>query len=215
VNFFGHAAVARWYSGSPTFVLGAMLPDFAAMIRSRPPRALDPVLESGVALHHETDRVFHDTLVFRELSSWAHADLARRGLARGPARAAAHVGTEILIDGVLAGEASARRAYLAALTVARALDQEIVTWHDARSPTAFAELVAQLCARGISRSHHTPDVLALRVARALASRPRLALGATDPERIADWARVARPLVQERTDALVKELREVLESAAGS
>jgi hypothetical protein len=215
VNFFGHAAVARWYSESPTVALGAMLPDFAAMIRARPPVVREPLLQRGVALHHATDHAFHETSVFRELTAWAHADLAERGLARGPARAVAHVGVEILIDGVLAHDDAARRSYLAALTLGRTLDAASVSWRDGASSLAFAELVAALCARGISRSHHTPEVLALRVARALAPRPRLALGANDEPRVIAWAHAARPRVAARGDALVKELRRMLESASGA
>ena len=67
MNFFGHAVVATWHATEPRFVLGAMLPDFAAMIRARPPAARDPELARGIALHHATDEVFHDAPTFREL----------------------------------------------------------------------------------------------------------------------------------------------------
>src|SRR5690606_20947871 len=115
VNFFGHAAIAAWHSSEPGFVLGAMLPDFAAMIRTRPPRATLTSIERGIAFHHLTDHAFHDAPSFRQLTAAAMLELAGLGLGRGAARATAHVGIEILIDGVLARESAARRAYLDAL----------------------------------------------------------------------------------------------------
>jgi hypothetical protein len=209
VNFFGHAAVASWRSTSPSFVLGAMLPDFAAMIRTRPPAPLEPSLARGVALHHETDYVFHDSRIFRELCHWAHADLAHRGLPRGPARAVAHIGTEILLDGALAADRVARHAYLSAIALGKTLGEADVAWHDPDSAGRFAELVGALCSRGISRSHHTPEIVALRVARALANRPRLALDAAHHEQVVDWARLAEPRVLAQSQALLAELREAL------
>ena len=82
MNFFGHATVASWVSNAPAVVLGAMLPDFATMIRARPPTAKQPELWRGVRLHHDTDAVFHDHPVFRELCADAVAALSEQFLAR-------------------------------------------------------------------------------------------------------------------------------------
>lgn len=213
MNFFGHAAVASWHSRRPAFVLGTMLPDFAAMIRSRPPVVADPVVARGIAFHHATDRVFHDSRVFRELSGQAFEDLTRLGLPRGPARAVAHVGVEILIDGALASDPVARRAYLAALTLGRALGSDQLSW-DRRSQRTFSELVAALAARGVSRAHRAPEVVARRVEHALATRPRLALEHRHAHEVAEWARAAESDVAARIDALVTELRTGLSARSG-
>jgi hypothetical protein len=207
MNFFGHAAVASWRSAEPAFVLGTMLPDLAAMIRTRPPRAKSQLLEQGIAFHHLTDHAFHDTPTFRELGAEAFDKLLEAGVTRGPARAAAHVGVEILLDGSLARERKARSAYLAAL--AYELEGSELEWTALGDAGRFAELVAALSARGISPEHAAPDMVALRIERALSSRPRLALRAGDRELVGAWARVAGPIVLARTEPLIAELRQAL------
>jgi hypothetical protein len=119
MNFFGHAVVASWKNPLPAFVLGAMLPDFANMVGTRLSQPEEPALASGVAFHHRTDHVFHENAVFRELVAGARVELSRLGLSRGSARAVAHVGVEILLDGVLAGDEAASAAYRAALELGR------------------------------------------------------------------------------------------------
>jgi acyl carrier protein phosphodiesterase len=213
LNFFGHAAVATWHATEPRFVLGSMLPDFAAMIRARTPTALDPELARGVALHHATDVVFHDAPTFRELGACAFDELCARGLARGPARGAAHVGVEILLDGVLAADRPARRAYLDALALGRRLDPAQVHWADSAASKRFSELVTALAARGVSRAHGTPEVVAFRIERALAGRSRLALRQSDLALLVSWAAHAQPLVIARADQLIGEIRLGLAPAA--
>src|SRR6202040_922306 len=97
------------------FVLGAMLPDFCSMLGLREPCAQDRVLATGIHFHHITDRAFHDLAIFRRLCREATAVLGARGVARGTARAVAHVGVELLLDAVLAEAAAARSAYVAGL----------------------------------------------------------------------------------------------------
>jgi hypothetical protein len=58
MNFFGHALVAAHKTPDPPFVLGSMLPDFAAMLRLRLPAMRDELMRDGVAFHHATDRAF-------------------------------------------------------------------------------------------------------------------------------------------------------------
>src|SRR4051794_21846302 len=91
VNFFGHAAVASWSSSSPGVGLGAMLPDFATMIRTRLAErgeaSTSAEVAAGIALHHATDAAFHVlpavTALMRELDD----RLLHHGCARGPRRA--------------------------------------------------------------------------------------------------------------------------------
>ena len=151
MNFFGHATVASWVSNAPAVVLGAMLPDFATMIRARPPTAKQPELWRGVRLHHDTDAVFHDHPVFRELCADAVAALSELGLARGPARATAHVGVEIHIDGVLARDDSARKSYLDALGAAPALAAKL-DWRAAEESARFDRVSPRVSRAAPSRS---------------------------------------------------------------
>lgn len=210
MNFFGHAAVASWRSSEPGWVLGAMLPDFTSMIRARPPELTDPTLASGVAFHHATDEVFHDCVAFRELTAAAVDRLTRAGVRRGSARAVAHVGVEILLDGVLADERDARRAYLGAIAERPALG-----WRSEPEALAFEALIAGMRARGVSRQHTTPAIVALRVERALAGRPRLALEADEPLRVEEWARSAQRAVREQAPRIVGELRCALLDASSA
>jgi hypothetical protein len=207
LNFFGHAAVACWRSELPSFVLGAMLPDFATMIHARPPSTRHVELGRGIAFHHATDAAFHATPTFRSLMARANAELQAGGVRRGSARAAAHVGVEILLDAELAREDRARLAYLAALTSAiePALALEI-EWRDDTQRARFAELCRMLESRGLHAGSVSPELVSLRLARALAGHPRLALDSTAEKVVTDWARAAAPVVAESAPTLLEELR---------
>src|ERR1700753_2862807 len=119
MNFFGHAVVATWRSESDGFVLGAILPDFATMLGTRPPAVAHPELERGVTFHHDTDRVFHDTATFKRLQLEARRTLREMGLPRPSALAVGHIGVEILLDATLADDPRGVAGYLAALGAAR------------------------------------------------------------------------------------------------
>ena len=123
VNFFGHAAVAVWMAEArdpdPHVVFGAMLPDFATMIRGRVREAHDERVARGVALHHATDAAFHHLAPVMAHMRELDGALARHGCARGPRLATAHVGFELLLDGALVGDHAAREAYNRALAAAK------------------------------------------------------------------------------------------------
>ena len=117
MNFFGHAALAASHFSErepleahqlPTLCLGAMLPDFIGMLRLGRPTVHDLVLARGVAFHHGTDEVFHELPGFQRLSRQAFSWLLERDMPRGPARAVAHMGIEMLLDEVMASDGSAR-----------------------------------------------------------------------------------------------------------
>src|SRR5258708_1440822 len=104
VNFFGHAAVSSWLDDAGDGVaLGSMLPDFAGMIRARLDDPAPPATElaRGVELHHATDAAFHRMPATLALMRELDDRLLGGGCARGPRRAVAHVGVELLLDGVL------------------------------------------------------------------------------------------------------------------
>jgi hypothetical protein len=203
VNFFGHAAVASWCSTEPSFVLGSMLPDFCGMTRVRVPELIGPLAE-GVRFHHRTDAVFHDAPTFVALSRSAREDLGKRGLRRGSALAVAHIGVEIVLDGVLASDPRARQAYLSALALGSTLRN--ANWRDPAEAARVLELMLALESRGLSRAHAQPGVVALRVERALRGRPRLALASGDEHVVAAWAESARQQISAQSAALVSEIR---------
>lgn len=207
MNFFGHAAVAAWRSPAPGFVLGAMLPDFATMIGVRPPAVAGSPLSEGVAFHHATDRVFHGSAVFGELERSARSELRACGLHRGATLAVAHVGTELLLDVVLARDEAAREAYLSALDYAADEDGRApIEWACLEHAARYEQLCTVLLARGISQDAAAPWLIAERLERALAHRPRLALRPGDGRAVSAWLAVAAARVEARAAALFDEIR---------
>ena len=120
MNYFGHAAIASWHVAptapdSGATALGAMLPDFATMSGTRLADPTDAGVARGIDLHHETDAAFHPLPVVLALMRELDERLDAAGCARGPRRAVAHIGVELLLDGVLVEDETYRASYLAAL----------------------------------------------------------------------------------------------------
>jgi hypothetical protein len=207
VNFFGHTVLAVRRSSEPAFVLGSMLPDFATMIRARPPGVEHRDIESGMQFHWKTDEVFHQSAAFLTLSHQALTWLSARGVQRGSALAVAHIGVEVLLDAALAGDDCAQAAYRAALEGAGELGRHIGWASDERA--RFAGLRARLLARGPIAGDIAPETVAERLRYALADRPRLSLDDDSVRAVRDWARIARPDVDACAAPLVRELAELL------
>jgi hypothetical protein len=176
VNFFGHAVVAGWYadddgSGDARggLALGAMLPDFASMIGARPPASTDAVIAAGIDLHHRTDAAFHRLPAFTQLQRALDQHLTAAGCRRGPTRACAHIGIELLLDGVLADDATARATYLAGIA---ALPSGLA-WRDDGAADRFAVLQGRLRQHGVPTDLRDPEVAAHRLLRTIAHRPLL------------------------------------------
>jgi hypothetical protein len=211
MNFFGHAVVAcrRAPAPGPAFVLGAMLPDLAAMCGGRVVEIADAEVAAGVRHHHETDRVFHAAPAFRRLCRDAEAGLSGRGVGRGGARGAAHVGVELLLDGLLVDEEPARSVYERSVARAHAGDLgAALRWHAPEQAERWAALQRRLAGASLA-GYRDLDVVAERVARALARRPLLALAPAEVAAVREelprmrdaTARVATALVAEVTRAV--------------
>lgn len=204
MNFFGHATVATWSAESPsTYVLGAMLPDFASISRARSLTPVEPEVARGIALHHRTDEVFHAAPSFVALMADARERFTHAGLPSGAARAAAHIGVELLLDGTLVGESLLGRAYLEAM---HALREEHVAFGSAEDAARFWRFHERARGYGIPYGYVEPDFVAARIADALSSRPRLALGASTVDEVARVLRVMQPLVGARATTLLDEVR---------
>lgn len=206
VNFFGHAAIASWASAESGVALGAMLPDFENMAGARVASAEDAAVTAGIELHHATDAAFHRlpaaTALMRELDE----RLAAKGCARGPRRAASHIGTELLLDGVLTGEARYREAYTRAL----ALDAAIA-WREPEGGPRFARLLERLRAYGVPEDLRRPEAVTQRLARILAPRPLLAPSPDDLRAIRAALAEHQPRVEVATDTILRGTRAALES----
>ena len=174
MNFFGHAAVASWTSTAPGTILGAMLPDFQTMSGVRVARTADADVAAGIDFHHATDAKFHRLPVVTGLMRELDAILERLGCARGPRRAVAHIGVELLLDGVLVAEPAYREAYLAGLA-----HEAVIEWRDPGDDERFAQLISRLRAYGVPDDLKRPTAIVQRLARALGHRPLLAPSASD------------------------------------
>jgi hypothetical protein len=182
-----------------------MLPDFATMCRARLDEPSDLDIGDGVALHHATDAAFHKlapvTALMRELDD----RLARLGCARGPRRAVAHIGTELLLDGMLVTEAAYRASYLDGLGHGTAG----VRWRDAEGPRHFEFLLDRLRRHGVPDDLQRPDAITARMQRMLGHRPLLAPSPTDMTAIGTALREHRPRVEVATDTVIRALRAAL------
>lgn len=218
MNFYGHAVFAAATHHDSAFVLGAMLPDFISILGARPPRlALGP-LARGVAFHHRTDAVFHDSATFRRLQAQAACHLSAHGVRRGPTRAVAHVGIELLIDAALAGrEPDATRTrsavandwYLAALELG-ASPHAALAWQPPDEPENFMRLCQRLRHAGVERFRVDAEQAMVDLARILARRPRLALSEQETRTVTQWSNQAFVVVKAELPALLEELENRLE-----
>ena len=206
MNFFGHTVLAVKRSTDPAFVLGSMLPDFATMIRARPPHAEHADIDSGMKFHWRTDEIFHRSPAFQALSHRAYVWLSARGVRAGSALAVAHVGVEILLDAALAGDACAQRAYRAALEGAapEGLGRH-VGWASGEQRDRFDALRGRLLARGAIVGDIAPDSVAERLRVVLVDRPRLSLDDSSILVVRNWARIAHPEVVAGAANLIEDL----------
>jgi hypothetical protein len=206
VNFFGHAAVASWSAPAAGVVLGAMLPDLATMSGGRIAAAGEPDVEAGIALHHASDAAFHRLPAVLALMRELDELLAERRCARGPRRAVAHIGVELLLDGTLTGEPAYRTAYLRGLAHDAALD-----WRDPGDAPRFAHVLDRLRARGVPDDLRLPEAITARVHRILAHRPLLAPSPDDLRAIHGALAAFQPRVEVAGDTVMRAMRAALDA----
>jgi len=174
VTFFGHAAAACRVDDDPGFILGAMAPDLLPLCGAVASSETSPKVAAGRAHHLAVDATFHTNPAFTNLCAWASRSLTEGGVSRGAARAAAHVGIELCLDGVLALETTARAAYARSLAEADGPGAPFV-WRDEISQSRLRSLVARLRGGQVPAAYRDPDFVTDRLVGALGRRPRLAL----------------------------------------
>lgn len=208
MNYFGHAALAV-LKGAPTaFVLGAMVPDLLQMTgkatveRRRPEDPLSD-LQAGIEFHFETDRLFHDTKTFLELNQRALSQFRQAGISRGPTRAGAHLGVEMLFDSELVRSQEYSEGYLASLEYGVS-SHELGELYGSAGETARL-LCAHLLERGVNVHTRDPERLSYRILRTLEGRPRLSPTKSEARLMANLLDSFEDLTQ-KTHALLSELR---------
>ena len=166
VNFVAHAVIADALGCSPLEAFGAMVPDLANMVGAMTGARSTPNLPAealvyGSSVHVATDEAFHHHPTFVSLTRKAAASMDGR---RHVNTAAAHVGIELLIDGILL-EQSRAEPYPIALSVAAPFC--VGPW---------AELMEYLVDDNPTRYYRTIDGCAERTWRILGGRRVLAQG---------------------------------------
>jgi hypothetical protein len=152
-----------------------------------------------VRFHHASDAAFHANTEFGEFCARFGRALQARGVRRGPARGAAHVAGELLLDGWLAREAGVPAIYRDALVRAETLLASGALAGD--RVAAVASVCARLHGAPVPEAYADAAFVGARVERALAARTVLALAAHElPEleralcgaarEVADWAPAA-------------------------
>jgi hypothetical protein len=203
VNFVSHAAVASWYDPSPAFVFGAMLPDFISMLRLKPPPTSSAELARGIRFHHLSDEAFHESPAFAALTRDARGWLRAAGLARGPTRAVAHIGVELLLDPVLLRPGAAQVAYRGALAAASATLDALGLRAD--ETARLRRLTELLHTRESPGAAQDPASTVARIRRALAGRPRLALADADDALVLNWVVAAEATVVRCAPDVIRHL----------
>lgn len=218
MNYFGHALIAAAVNRDPEFVLGATLPDLSSMLRIRLDPSLSGELLAGVRFHHDTDRAFHESRVFRGLQRASFSRLLGLGVRRGTARATAHVGIELLLDVALAHRVAERTQSLPLdhagehyrLAMQRgSLLETWVTHHQQREAAQLVALCTRLERAGADAFRVTPYEAMQLLERTLARRPRLAVGKADSALVHSWASAAFSDTESALPQLLGELEKAL------
>jgi hypothetical protein len=212
MNYFAHARLAASRRKDPRFALGAMLPDWLGWIGDRPRRVTDAALAGGIRFHHESDAAFHAGRRFLALVRESTAALQSAGVGRGPARGVAHVGIELLLDGVLAERDPASCFYAEALDAAPGVSPH-VRWGRDASADRFTHAARRLAEDGPPRRFSDPPQLARAVARTLERRPRLRVPAEVLPAVEHWAHTAHDEVRRDATTLLAETEARLSARA--
>lgn len=188
-----------------------MLPDFAAMCGNSLREVFDQEIRAGVELHLVTDQVFHQAPSFVELRTGAFEMLEQKGVKRASARAVAHAGVEMVLDGVLSSDQAVRVNYQTAL-LAGATEEvaQSIRWRDPWGRDDWDRLLTILISANLPQGYRDPDFVLERIANLLARRPKLALTSTkELEAVADWVVEVLPIVAARTEVVLKQVRQGL------
>ncbi len=192
-----------------------MLPDLLGMLGMRVTGLFDAELSAGVDYHHATDAAFHAAPRFIELCTHSIASLTESGVERGTARAVAHVGVELLLDGALSSDLHARRSYEQALRGATAAPlHDLLALAEPRDVERLRHGLTRLTTAPVPEGYLQPDFVAERLEHILGSRPRLAMRRSDMPIVRRWAQATHAAVHEQRDALLTEVRAKLLRASG-
>ena len=204
VNFVAHMVVAHRLAETPStaLLLGAAAPDLARMARVPVATTGSADHLAGVATHHRTDTVFHDLAWFRDHTRRLLGELTGRGLRRGPARGAAHVLIELLLDGALLGDPEHAATFARPWEAMSAPDHDALAVVETAHHDQWLEFLGQLTTRLDPAAYGAPTYAADRTANTLARRPRLAMSADEGAILREVAAALQPQIAAETDQVL-------------
>jgi hypothetical protein len=186
-----------------------MLPDLEGMLHPAASRFAHPHVARGVVLHHATDAAFHEGPAFLEHQAAARVQLSQSAVRRGPRRAVAHVGVELILDAALrtpqrmevyvgALEAGLRRATMKGVPFLRSLQLR----------TLFRTLIQ----RAQFVTPRDPSGVVERLERALWARPALRLDAAELPVVLEWAQAAWQPIHDASQQWLDHLTQAVGSS---
>lgn len=187
---------------STALLLGAAAPDLARMARVPVATTGSAHHLAGVAAHHRTDAVFHELAWFRDHNRRLVGDLADRGLRRGPARGAAHVLIELLLDGALLADRGHAATFARPWEAMSAPDHDAVAVVGPGHHDQWVDFLGQLTSRLDPSAYGDPTYAADRTTNTLARRPRLAMTDAEAEVLRHVAADLRPTIAAEADLVL-------------
>lgn len=210
MNFVGHAIVAARCADHPDVVLGAVAPDLLPRSGARPAHEPTPALEAGRRLHHRADAVFHHHPVFVAQQRVVLDALTARGVPRGAARASAHLGIELLLDGALV-ERGDDAAFSAVWSRLVDPDEAVRALVEPSAEAAWCGFLARFTTHVEPRRYAEPAYTAERIERILSWRPRLVLAPQHTPHVLDALTDAQPVVARAAAGIVDDVHTALRS----
>lgn len=205
MNFFAHLVIAAERSRDEAFVLGAMLPDLGSMGRFSWMAIRDDRARAGVALHHETDRIFHALERFRRLMDRGCQELSPLGLRRALARGLAHLAVELLLDGELARRREDRNLFRRSIATTGGDRSQEILEQTPEDRTRWSRLRARLLDGVLPSAYAEPEFVAERIIGICRSRPRLALPDGIAPELKRWTAGLQQRVVEQAASLVDDV----------
>ncbi len=217
MNLGAHIVVAkRLVDDDPAYWMGAALPDIAGMGGFRLLGSTDHGrVAAGIAFHHRTDEAFHHHVWFNDIQRPLREALLGAGLDRGPARAIAHVGPELLLDGRLIGPPRGGEnveAIDAAFDTINGLHSDLASLVRSEHRERWGTHLDRAARWRPSGEDHRVEAIARRLHRILARRPRLAFDAGHIDAVAVHLAPVDEHIADTADSFVTELVELLRAA---
>jgi hypothetical protein len=212
LNFVAHIAIGvRLGYDDPAVLVGTALPDFAGMARLTL-RTASGAVADGIAVHHTTDRVFHADDWFLDLQTELRASFRDDGLPEGAARACAHVGPELLLDGALVRDVGVRDALAQVYDRLASPSDAIVELVDVTERARWGAFLARVADRVDPCGYEDAGVVAKRLHAVTARRPRLAFAACQLSAVTTRLRDVQPRVVATAPAVMTRVADAASAA---